>query len=138
MGNAYTVYPSIQWCARRNLRPLVERLWPLATRLTHLEFRVSKPSRLLAHEDPDGELLSLLPPLTMSWVKLRDESSTLAEERLPGVLWRHLEFLPYLPLLLPYRYGSDIAKAIDYAFGDLTKIELVAEVITETTTDSAS
>jgi hypothetical protein len=120
------------------LRPLVERLWPLATRLTHFEFRVSKPSRLLAREDPDGELISLLAPLTMSWAKLRDESSVLAEERLRGVLWRHLEFLPYLPLLLPYRYGSDIAKAIDYAFGDLTKIELIAEGTRETSTDTGS
>ena len=58
----------------------------------------------------------------MGWKKLRDEACRLEEALLPPVLWQHLEFLPYLPLLLPHRFGSDIAKAIDYAFGDLTTV----------------
>jgi len=126
-GGSYTAYTALEWFARRKLRPIVELLWPGASRLTHYEFRVSKPSRLLAADDPDGELFSMIPTLTMSWAKLREESGAIDEGRLPAVLWQHLELLPYLPLLLPWRYTSDVAKAIDYAFNGLTTVRFNEE-----------
>ena len=122
VGSAYTVLSSVQWFARRDMRLAVEPLWPLVSKLILLDFRVSDPALLLAYEDSEGELLSEMPPLTASWATIREEATKLPEKHLPAVLWRHLEFLPYLPLLIPHRYNIDLAKALDYTFGGYVEV----------------
>jgi len=40
-------------------------------------------------------------------------------------LWRHLEFVPYLCLLIPYRLTAASAKGFDYVAQDRAAQELV-------------
>jgi hypothetical protein len=127
VGSAYTVITALEWFARRELRPAVELLWPDASKLTHLSFRISKPERIFAREDANGELFSMVPALTLSWSQFSADAGRLAETALPQVLWQHLEFLPFLPLLIPYRYSSDLCKAMDFAFGGLTVINFTPD-----------
>ena len=60
-----------------------------------------------------------------SWARLSELAGSIAESELPGELWRHLEFLPYLCLLLPYRLTAASAKGFDYVAQDRAAQELV-------------
>jgi len=106
---------AIDWLTRRGERAVVEDIWPLETRLNLCEFRPSQTSRYLAPVDDDGVLHHWQANTPESWARLSEAAGRLAESELPGELWRHLEFLPYVCLLLPYRLTSASSKALDYA-----------------------
>jgi len=113
-GEAYTLHVLVDWLARRSYRDLAAKLWPDITRIHLCEFRPSDPQDLLTFDDPTGRLATWALPQPTSWVQLRDSAQTVAESSLPAVLWQHLEFLPFLPLIYPYRLTTNIAKALDY------------------------
>lgn len=113
-GNAYTLLPSLDWLVRRDARRLIERLWAPATRMTHLEFQVSRPSRLLTFDDEEGVLNMIQLPTPGSWKDLVEEAGHLLESALPQTLWRESTFLPYLSLLVPPRFTREMGKALDW------------------------
>ncbi len=113
-GNVYTLMPCIDWLTRREGRALVEKLWPPATRVSHLEFQVSKPSRLLTFDDDDGVLRMVQLPTPGSWKDLAEEAGELLESALPQPLWREVAFLPFLGLLVPPRFTRSVGKALDW------------------------
>lgn len=114
-GNAYTLHVAIDWLARRGERAVVADLWPLITRLNLCEFQPSAGSRYFAAVDNDGRLHHWQPNMPESWARLRQVAGVVAEAELPQLLWRQLDFLPYLCLLLPYRTTTAYSKALDYA-----------------------
>lgn len=113
-GNVYTLIPCIDWLTRRKGRPLVEKLWPQATRVSHLEFQVSKPSRLLTFDDEDGVLRMVELPTPGSWKVLAEEAGELLESALPQPLWREAAFIPFFGLLVPPRFTRTVGKALDW------------------------
>jgi hypothetical protein len=115
-GNVYTLRPLLDWMIRRNLRQVVDMFWPMASKLTCCEFVPSSSSRFLSIEDDDGETLLHLLPTPASWASLRAEATSIHENSLPGTIWRNIEVLPYLVLLLPYRFTTLTAKAIEYDY----------------------
>lgn len=126
-GQSYMLHATIEWLVRRGLRDLVEVLWPRVTYLTLLEFEISKPSRILSTEDKDGTLKTWLPQLTQSWASLQAEAAIIGEGQLPAELWRKAELIPYLGLVLPYRFNSVLAKAVDYLIERLCQVEFLPE-----------
>lgn len=114
-SHAYTLAPAINWLARRGERNAIAALWPDVTRLTLHEFQVSSPAFLLSPEDEEGQLLMWHPAMPESWGRLSAEASSMKESELPPVLWRHLEFLPYLLLTYPHRFVRSTEKALEYA-----------------------
>jgi hypothetical protein len=113
-GHAYTLHLAIDWLARRQLRPIIEQMWPKVTKLTLCEFICSKPQRILSARDDDGQLHTWLPATPESWERLSKSASLVKERELPDELWRQAEVIPYLGLLLPFRFTSSVAKALDY------------------------
>jgi hypothetical protein len=113
-GRAYTSHIAIEWLARRKYRARVEHLWPLSSRLVFCEFRTNKASDVLARQTDDGKLVTWVAPYTASWTKICEDASQVGELELPAVLWRRLEWLPFLGLVFPYRFTSSAAKALDY------------------------
>ena len=113
-GEAYTLHVALEWLIRRDVRTIVEKLWPGVTLLHFAEFKPSIAANILASDDPDGEHSSWAPAAPASWAKLREEAKTIKESDLPSRLWQHLYLLPYLPLVYPYRLTADLAKALDY------------------------
>jgi hypothetical protein len=113
-SNVYTLVPCIDWLARRHARPIVEQLWPPATRVSHLEFEVSKPSRLLTFEDEDGVLRMVHLPASGSWKVVAEDAAELLESVLPQPLWRQAAFIPFLGLLIPPRFTRSVGKALDW------------------------
>jgi hypothetical protein len=114
-GRAYTAHVAAEWLARRGERRTLEEFWKPLTRLTLCEFKPSIPSEYLgAKGDDDGTLTSWFATAPESWSDLSKRIVTMQEESLPGPLWRHLEFLPYIGLLLPYRMTTTMSRALDY------------------------
>ena len=127
-GNSYGVHVMLEWLARRNFRRLGETLWPDITRIHHCEFRPSQASELLSHRDDKGTLHTWAFPMPTSWSELHRRASRIHESELPSRLWRDLYFLPYLPLLFPYRLSSAVGKGIDYfASPDRCTVEFTDE-----------
>jgi hypothetical protein len=134
-GEVYTLHVLIDWFARRNYRGQAAKLWPNASRLHFCEFRPSTPAGVLAHDDPRGKLATWALPQPTSWGQLRNASQSVRESSLPMTLWKHLEFLPFLGLVYPYRLSGDVAKALDYVsrglcsvtFDDLAADETVSK-----------
>jgi hypothetical protein len=54
-----------------------------------------------------------LPATPQSWKALLDQARAFDEAALPTVLRARREFIPYLPLLFPYRLTSTLAHALD-------------------------
>jgi hypothetical protein len=123
-GNVYTLMPCIDWLTRRKGRALVEKLWPAATRISHLEFQVSKPSRLLTFEDDDGVLQMLELPSPGSWSSLLAEAGLVVESALPELLWREAAFLPFVGLLVPQRFTRSMGKALDWLTCKNVRVQL--------------
>lgn len=121
-GEAYTLHIAIDWLARRGYRKLVDKVWPDVTRLHFVEFRPSTPLKLLAEDDPEGQQQTWAPDMPASWATLTQRASNVEEASLPMVLWQHLYMLPYLPLLLPYRLTSNVAKVVDYMTRKLCQV----------------
>ena len=68
--------------------------------------------------DNDGTLHHWQAATPESWARLREEAGKLLESELPAEVWRHLEVVPYVCLLLPYRLTSTTSKVLDYATQD--------------------
>lgn len=113
-GRAFTARVSIEWLARRLRRQSVASLWTSYTRLVTCEFVPSSATRMLTIGDDEGNLDMRVPKQPGSWKDLRDEALLVDKAALPTVLWQHPEVLPFLPLLLPPRFTSSLARAIDY------------------------
>lgn len=134
-GEVYTLHVLIDWFARRGYRGQAAKLWPSVTRLHFCEFHPSTPAGVLAHDDPNGKLATWALPQPTSWSQLCDAAQSVQESSLPMTLWRHLEFLPFLGLVYPYRLTADVAKALDYmgrglcsvAFDDVAAVETASE-----------
>lgn len=127
-GHAYTLHIAIDWLARRNLRTLIEAMWPQLSKLALCEFQCSTSARVLSStSDEDGRLLTWLPATPESWARLYERASSVNESDLPMELWRHAEMIPYLGLLLPFRFTSPIAKALDYFATRSCKINFADE-----------
>lgn len=124
-GEAYTLHIALDWFTRRDLRTVVEKLWPAVTRLHFAEFQPSTPANLLAHNDPDGTHQTWAPAAPASWTKLRESALTVREEAIPARLWQQLGVLPYLPLIYPYRLTRDVAMALDYMATGRCKVALM-------------
>lgn len=123
-GNAYTLHLAIDWLARRGERKAITAIWPDTTRLTLHEFQVSDPAFLLAPVDDEGQLLMWHPAMPESWRRLFESSSVVRESELPPVLWRQLEYLPYLLLAFPHRLVRATERALDYAVTNWVSVEL--------------
>lgn len=126
-GNAYTLHVVIDWMARRGARNEISEIWPQVTRLTLNEFQVADPKELLARFDANGKLTLWHASAPESWARLRSESVKLKESELPGVLWRHLEILPYLLLISPHRFVRVTDRALDYLAHNLVDVEMDRE-----------
>ncbi len=113
-GHAYTLHVAVDWLARRGLRSLVEAMWPRLSNLALCEFQCSIPSRILSVRDDDGQLKTWQPATPESWERLRSAALSVNENELPIELWKHAEMIPYLGLLLPFRFTTPVAKALDY------------------------
>jgi len=113
-GYAYTLHIAMDWLARRQLRPIVESMWPNLTRLMMCEFICSSPQNMLVLRDDNGQLNTWQPATPESWARLHEAACSLSETDLPMELWRQAELLPYLGLLLPFRFTSVVAKALEY------------------------
>lgn len=114
-GIAYSLHVVIDWLARRGERDALTRLWPAVTRLSFHEFQTTSPEYVLAAYDREGQLLMWEPAAPESWNLLTSRAMEVRESELPGVLWRHLEILPYLLLLFPYRLTRATERALEYA-----------------------
>jgi hypothetical protein len=121
-GQAYTLHILLEWMMRRGLRQVVESVYADATKVNCCEFSVSEPLRLFDSDDPDGELRTWHLPRPGSWQKLSAAARVVSEGSIPGSLWRRADLLAFLPLLLPYRLTSDVAKAIDYWYLGLADV----------------
>jgi hypothetical protein len=127
-GHAYTLHIAIDWLARRNLRQVIEAAWPQLSKLALCEFQCSTPAKILSStRDEDGRLLTWLPATPESWARLYERASSVDESDLPMELWRHAEMIPYLGLLLPFRFTSPIAKALDFFTTRNCNISFVGE-----------
>jgi hypothetical protein len=114
-GHAYTLHLALDWLTRRNLRPVIEAMWPQLSKLALCEFQCSAPVKMLSStRDEDGQLHTWQPAAPESWARLYEKASSVDERALPMELWQHAEMIPYLGLLLPFRFTSPIAKALDY------------------------
>lgn len=123
-GEVYTLHVLVDWLARRGYRGEASKLWPNVSRLHLCEFRPGTPDGLLAHDDPSGRLMTWALPQPTSWTELREAAKSVRESALPMTLWRRLELLPFLGLIYPYRFGADVAKALDYVSRDLCSVVL--------------
>jgi hypothetical protein len=112
-GRSYMLHIGIEWLARRLWRQNLAMMWPDITHVQFLELQPSSPERYLAEHDDDGELRMWFAGQPQSWAALFEQSNRLDRGRLPSLLWRHREMMPYLPLLLPYRLTATLAGAID-------------------------
>lgn len=126
-GNAYTLHVLIEWFARRGGRPILEKMWGAISRVTFCETRVSSPEQYLAIDDENADLAIWPPNSPESWTRLNGQAAEMRESALPGVLWRNLEYLPYLPLLFPYRLTADVGRALDYLVLGTVSVTLDAE-----------
>ena len=123
-GHAYTLHVVIEWLARRGERAFLETIWSEVTRLDFCEFTPSRPDRYLSTQDHDGKLGIWRAGTPESWIRLRERATSVRESVLPALLWRRSEFLPYLPLLLPYRLTADMGRVLDYVNADLAVVDL--------------
>jgi hypothetical protein len=112
-GHAYTLHVAVEWLARRLWRQHLASMWSDITKVVFCEFRPSAPDKYLAPEDDQGELIMWLPATPQSWKALLDQARAFDEAALPTVLRARREFIPYLPLLFPYRLTSTLAHALD-------------------------
>jgi|GEM_PF-1040117 len=124
-GGAYTLHVALDWLSRRGARVFVERLWPDVTKLHFAETQTSTPANLLSHEDPDARLETWAPAAPASWATLVKTASMVDEGALPNRLWQHLNVLPYLALLYPYRLTRNIAMALDYTTTQRCSVRLL-------------
>jgi hypothetical protein len=115
-GHAYTLSTTVEWLARRWLRQHLASIWSGASQIQHCAFTPSTPDRYLSYRDEEGKLEVSMYPNPQSWRDLLLESGRLRKASIPEILWERTEFLPFLPLIYPHRFTSDIAKAIDAVF----------------------
>jgi hypothetical protein len=113
-GVAYSLHLSVDWLARRAYREPLEQLWSTISKVEFFEFEPSSPAMLLSANDTEGSLRMWRASTPQSWASLHAASRLVDEGRLPKLLWRHPECLPYLGLILPAHFTSSIGKAIDY------------------------
>jgi hypothetical protein len=113
-GQSYTLHVLLEWFARRNYREVAAKLWPNITRIHSCEFCPTSPADLLAHHSQNGVMRTWAMPFPSSWGAIREEATVVGEDELPQRLWQHLEILPYLALLYPYRLTRATSKALDY------------------------
>jgi hypothetical protein len=113
-GRSYSARAAMEWMARRLRRQAVRSHWYAYTGLVTCEFVVSAPDRLLTASNDEGRLEMIAPKQPGSWKELRREALSIDPARFPSTLWRCSELLPYLPLLLPHRFTSELTRAIDF------------------------
>lgn len=114
LGQAYTMHVLLDWLIRRDLRPIVAKLWRGASRLTFCETKVSAPAFVLAHDDPDATHEAWIPAAPESWARLKGLATVAPEICLPQRLWQHPEMIPYLSLIYPHRLTRVTGIAFDY------------------------
>ena len=113
-GRAFTLHVAIEWLVRRDIRPLVAALWPNITKMHFTEFVPDEVEDLLAHYASSGVQRTWAPATPGSWADLKRDAGSFSPEELPGTLWKHLELLPYLPLVYPHRLTAVLARALDH------------------------
>jgi hypothetical protein len=128
VGEAYTLHVAVEWLARRDLRGLVEQLWPLTTYLHFVEYRPGDATGYLSQYDDGGTNHTWAPGCPQSWSELSGAAKQVNESELPMLLWQHLYMLPYLIALLPYRLTSCTGKALDFMASGLGKVNLDSDL----------
>ena len=112
-GNSYMLHVIVDRIARRLWRQALAGVWPEITRIQLMEFRPSAPERYLAPRDDDGKLFRWFAEPRQSWKVLLASARTKDYRKLPGVLLRQREMIPYLPLLFPFRFTATLAAAVE-------------------------
>lgn len=130
-GHVYSAHVAIEWLARRLRRQAVSALWRDYTRVIACEFECSSPAQVLTLGDDEGRLAMRMPEQPGSWAKLRERALLLQIDRLPPALRTHPEFLPFLGLLLPPRFTSMLAAAVDYIWFPTADFNVVEAVVAQ-------
>lgn len=112
-GHSYTAVAAIEWLVRRLRRQAVKSLWYSYTHVSTSEFIPSTPALWLAASDGSGTLDMRIPKAPGSWSNLRTQSLSIDRSIFPELVWRHMEMLPYLLLLLPQRFTSASVRLMD-------------------------
>ncbi|GMV04427.1 MAG: hypothetical protein AMXMBFR53_07070 [Gemmatimonadota bacterium] len=121
-GHAYTLHPLVEWAARRLWRQQLNSLWHRISKITQIQLNPSAPAAYLLPVDDEGELHTWLHQVPTSWSRLRAGADLLERRALPAVLVDHLEFVPFVPLLLPNRFTAEMARLVDHAMTGAVEI----------------
>jgi hypothetical protein len=116
-GRSFGLPLAVDWLSRRNLRSFVEPYWRGLTDITLCEYTPGSPTKLFSVEDDAGLLRSWHVEQPQSWGQLAHSAQMLSESDLPHSAWSRPEFIPFLGCILPYRFTSSVAKAVDYYAG---------------------
>ena len=112
-GRSYMLHVAVDWIARRLSRQRLASIWPEITRIQLMEFQPSTPAQYLAPYDDGGVLAQWFVGRPQSWTSLLANARSKDYSALSPMLRRHREIIPYLPLLLPYRFTATLAAAVD-------------------------
>ncbi len=112
-GGAYTLHLAVRWATRRLWRQFLGSLWSRICRIQHHEFEPDKGIEYLAPVAKTGPLRSWLYPTPTSWADLRKQAEQREEDRLPRILLKRPEFVPFFCLAMPHRFNSRIADLLD-------------------------
>jgi hypothetical protein len=112
-GGSYMAEPLVHFLARRGVKEPLEELWQSLTFLNFMQCRPQEQWEWLVWRAKDAPLQMTRAGRPQSWTALKNDAGSVDLKALPDALVAHPERAVLLAVVMPHRFGKELAFLID-------------------------
>jgi hypothetical protein len=112
-GGSYMAEPLVHFLVRRGIKGPLEQLWEPLTFLNFMQSRPQEPWQWLVWRATDAPLQMTRAGRPQSWTALKHDASSVGLNDLPDALVAHPYRVLLLAVVMPQRFGKELAFLID-------------------------
>jgi hypothetical protein len=121
-GHTYTVHAALDMFVRRFCRQTVRGYWKRISKLTLCDFVPDRPCDWFRWRCAEGDSRMALFPLSASWARWRQDTSTVQGNLIPPILMANPDWLLPFALVFPHRVNRTLSAVIDAVVGDRASV----------------